>query len=64
MRGHLNTRENAAEQQRLMQEAAAFSRTKANSNTPWPQPVKAVTYGEVLDRETWERHAECGKEAA
>lgn len=47
MRGHINDRE----QQRLERESAAFKRTKANSNTPWPRPVKPVTYGEVLDRD-------------
>jgi hypothetical protein len=51
MRGYLNIRENRIEQERLQREAAAFSRTKANSNTPWPRPVKAVTYGEWQDRE-------------
>lgn len=51
MRGHLNIAENNRIQQELQRESATFSRTKANSNTPWPQPIKPVTWGEVLDRE-------------
>jgi hypothetical protein len=50
MRGHLNVTENERQQQQLQREAAAFSRTKANMNTPWPHKV-GVTAGEWARRE-------------
>lgn len=46
MRGQLNIRENEAVQTRGEREGRAFAKTKANSNTPWPEGTRtSVTYG-------------------